>query len=419
MIRPSNIVAALTYVDEAQALRGKDVIDVGREIWRVTAGSRYELWSVFATARGMPGVAAEAKWRTFLSEPDGPDVIERMAREGGWDGGFDRSPTAEEMPADSLWDDMVMSTCGSYVSDHVVSPPRVPIGIGSLNDELGGGIAAGTYTVVGGEGGCGKTALGTFVAYVAMASGDYSPLVYSLEVTEGEVMDRMLSVYTRAEGAELGLEPTWWASSHEDVATRGVDQRAAWSLDQRGRDELVRGYVAEHGTSDPTLAAFMAFSREYAGRYAIRTHVTNVEDICAEIDQVAAEGVRVMPVIDHINVIDPPGGSDGRSEYERVTAVSHALMACAKRNRIPMLVLAEIRNVGEKERDTPRLNWFRGSGHVGYDAGCAVILTSDEARGRDGVVRPIRANVVKNRHGRSGASVPLRFNGATNTFLGE
>ena len=152
-ITPSRLVAALSFIMDPTEVEISmaDMLDIGREIWRVSQGSRYELWSDFAKARGISGQLAEAKWRAYLAEPDGPDVIERLAREQGWDGGFDREAGTEDEPGD-LWGDMVLGTCADYATEHVISPPRSPIGIGSLDMELGGGLASGTYTAIGGEG---------------------------------------------------------------------------------------------------------------------------------------------------------------------------------------------------------------------------------------------------------------------------
>lgn len=412
-ITPSRLTAALSYILDPTEVEIPiaDVLDIGREIWRVSQGSRYELWSDFARARGIAGPLAEAKWRTYLAEPDGPDVIERLARGQGWDGGFDRDAGTEDGPGD-LWGDMVLGTCADYATEHVISPPRSPIGIGSLDKELGGGLASGTYTAIGGEGGSGKTALGVVAAYSAIVAGDFQPVIYSLEVTATEMMDRLLAVHSRVTD---GLQPVWWATARDEVSRRGVDPRAAWSLDGEGRGALVHDYIVGHA-DDPVLAAWRDMQARYVGRFAIRTTVSGVDDVCAEVDALVADGIMPLPVIDHIHVLDPPTGTKADSEYERVTAVSHALMACAKRNRIPMLALAEIRNVGEKERDTPRLNWFRGSGHVGYDAGCAVILTHDGRPNPSESSRTLLAHVVKNRHGRSGGRVPLEFIGGANVF---
>ena len=412
MIKPSRLIAALSFVIDPLdgVLDRQSVLDVGREIWRATDGSRYETWSSFAMANDMSPQAAESWWRSFVADHDGPDVIERLAREAGWDGGFDRS---FDEPG-SVWDEFTMDV-PDFVGGYVIRPPRATTGVWALDQELGGGIASGTYTAVGGEGGCGKTALAVCCAYANMRLGAFRPLFYSLEIPRTEVVARMLSLHSAGEGQ---VPPIRWGELLSAPDGRG--DLDLWAMGEDGRAAYVRDYLERHHgdgateSRDPVLDAFDQVVALMQGNMAIRDGVTGVDDVCAEIDQVVAEGVHVLPIIDHVHVLEPPRSSRADSEYERVTAVSHALMACAKRNHVPMLALAEIRNVGEKERDTPRLNWFRGSGHVGYDAGCAVILTRDEGREERHEGRPIVAHVVKNRHGRSDVRVPLTFEGALN-----
>ena len=405
MITSSNIALALTWVDPEFKLRGTDVLDVGREIWRVTEGSRYELWSAFAEVRGIPQQLREPKWRSFAVEClDSPDVIERLAVEGGWDG-HAVSAHEEEVP-ETLWESMAMSL-PDWQLEHVMSLPSVPFGISSL-DDVTGGIRSGTYTTVAGEPGCGKTALALSVAYRAMAQGEFCPVIYSLEVPATEVIDRLLSVHTNA----VGLDPVWWATVGDDLSRLAGGR---WGMDERRLKDASARLSQEH-PDNAALVAFADFQRRYFGRYAIVDQPRGVDALCAEVDQLVREGIRPFPVIDYLRLLEPPEDKRGSSEYEQTSATSKALMACAKRNRIPMLALAEIRNVGEKERDNPRLNWFRGSGHVGYDAGCAVILTHDSRPNASDSSRMLRANVVKNRHGRSGRSVPLEFIGGANVF---
>ena len=95
-------------------------------------------------------------------------------------------------------------------------------------------------------------------------------------------------------------------------------------------------------------------------------------------------------------------------------------MACAKRNRIPMLVLSEIRKITANERGEPRLDWLKGTSQVGYDAGCVVLLTRDQERDQTGSVeRHVVASVLKNRHGRSNEDARIVFNGGRNMFRSD
>ena len=406
MITSSNIALALTWVDPEFRLRGSDVLDVGREIWRVTEGSRYELWSAFAGARGIPQQLREPKWRAFATEClDSPDVIEDLAREAGWDGG---SVSANELKVpETLWESMA-SALPNWQLEHVMSLPSVPFGISSL-DDVTGGVRSGTYTTVAGEPGCGKTALALSVAYRAMAQGEFCPVIYSLEVPATEVVDRLLSVHTNASD----LAPVWWATVGEDLSRLAG---GAWGMSQGELEDASERLSREH-PDNAAIAAYRDFQGRYMGRYAIIDQPRGVDALCAEVDQLVREGVRPFPVIDYLRLLEPPEEKRGSSEYEQTSATSKALMACAKRNRIPMLVLSEIRKVSSNERGEPRLDWLKGTSQVGYDAGCVVLLTRDQARDEPGSVeRHIVASVLKNRHGRSHENASVIFNGGRNMF---
>lgn len=75
-------------------------------------------------------------------------------------------------------------------------------------------------------------------------------------------------------------------------------------------------------------------------------------------------------------------------------------------------------------KDTPTMDWFRGSNHVGYDAEQAVILTVEREK-RDGRMVPRvdrdgstmgRMTIVKNRTGATGTSVSTALYGWCSTI---
>lgn len=410
-VNSRNIASALTWVDEGMALRGSDVLDVGREIWRVTEGSRYELWSAFGGARGIPRAMLEPKWRSFAVEClDSPDVIGRLAAEGGWPGGY-RSAN-EEPVHETLWESMAAHV-PDWQLEHVTPRPSVPYGIGALDDATGG-VRCGTYTTVAGEPGCGKTALALSVAYRAMAAGEFQPVIYSLEVPALEVTDRLLSVHSNA---THGLEPVWWAHVGEDLARLAGGR---WGMGE-GERAAASVRLGEEHHDNAAIAAYRDFQARFFGHYAIVDQPRGVDELCAEVDELVREGVRPFPVIDYLRLLSPPAEAAGRGEFEQTSAISKALMACAKRNDVPMLVLSEIRKVNQNERGEPRLDWLKGTSQVGYDAGCVVLLMCDRERDarEGGIDRHIRAWVLKNRHGRSGECACMAFNGGRNMFRSD
>ena len=75
----------------------------------------------------------------------------------------------------------------------------------------------------------------------------------------------------------------------------------------------------------------------------------------------------------------------------------------------PLLMLSSLRKLS-KQDDEPTLDWFRGSGVVGYSAWAACVLTRGERRG-DGW-HEARLHVVKNKGGRAQTEHPLKVWGA-------
>ena len=80
-------------------------------------------------------------------------------------------------------------------------------------------------------------------------------------------------------------------------------------------------------------------------------------------------------------------------------AQASAVQRMALSLKVPVLELSSLRKLARGDTD-PTLDWFRGSGVVGYAATAAVILTRGE-EGADGT-RGVGVNVVKNKSGRAG-----------------
>lgn len=400
--------SALEACDPEARLQGDMLLLVGREIYR-TLGS-YRAWSSFAETRGMAPEERSSAWADFGRDPSGEDVVEEWARMNGWDGDEPLPVYYPETP----WERLAAQERMDYVMAHLVHPPIAPTGIPSLDAALGGGIVAGTFTVVGGEPGSGKTALAAVAAYNMASSGAYKVLVYSAEIGKAEFYDRLLSVHTRATGSDP-YSYVFWSSAHSEVDERlGEDEmRRLWGASAEEQERARARYLREHGMSDATVRAWMDFSKTVGRRIVVVSDRVTCDGICEQVSSLTSAGEHVIPIIDHLHAIEPPSGSPD-SEYESVTATSSALMHLAKSCRCPMLVLSELRNIGKDERNEPRISWFRGSGHVGYDAGTAIVLMQDGEETPLG--RPVAAHIVKNRKGRAGEVVPLTFSGAAQEF---
>lgn len=300
-----------------------------------------------------------------------------------------------------------------YALSHAMQPDPVPTGIGRLDKALNGGLPVGTFTVVAGEAGCGKSALACVAQYNAAKAYRY-PVYFSYEMTAQMVVSRLLSVFTadvRAYQEATGvpeserMRQVWWSSTRKvvrDIVGRGISDP---------NEALM--YVNAYATDDPVLAAWDEFGQGWWRWMAVDDSARTISDACERIDGLCEAGIRPMPIIDYLQLATDADGEG--SEYERVTQASGALLACAKRWQIPMLVISSMRNVGREEaKDGPRLSWLRSSGRIGFDAGTVIIMRRDGER--QGSEQPILAHVVKNRVGPYGDAVPLMFNGGKNEF---
>lgn len=319
----------------------------------------------------------------------------------------------ERMTSAQAWARLKAETDFDYAMHHAMQPDPVPTGVAPLDAKLGGGLPVGTFTVIAGEAGCGKSALACCTQYNAGILGKM-PVFFSMEMPAHMVISRLLSVHTskvRESQAARGvpddelMRQVWWSTTHNVV--RNIAGHAITDTYE------ATAYVANNLFTDPVLAAWDDFERHVWRLMAVDDKVSTVSQAIEVVDGLCKAGIRPLVILDYLQL---GADTDGEgSEYERVTKASGQLAACVKRWQIPAMVISSMRNVGREERkDAPTLSMLRSSGRIGFDAGTVVILK--KAGERDGSMQPIEAHIVKNRVGPSGDFVPLLFNGGANQF---
>ncbi|MBR3318706.1 MAG: hypothetical protein IKG21_12890 [Atopobiaceae bacterium] len=302
-----------------------------------------------------------------------------------------------------------------YAMAHIMAPAPVNTGVPKLDHTLGGGIPAGTYTAIAGEGGSGKSALACVIAYEAALSGLF-PVFFSMEMPAEMVIGRLLSIHTsriRELQAARGvpesewMRQTWWSTSH-NLVRKIAGHRIA-------TEEEAELYRAEH-PDDPVLVAWEDFRETIWPYVLVVANIYSIQDACELVRGLYARGIRTLPIVDYLQL-----GADGDDaeasvrEYERISKASVELARLAKDCQIPLVAVSSLRKMGREERkEAPTLQMLHGSGRIGFDCGTAIIIKRDAER--DGAEQPIEAHVVKNRVGPSGTSCKLMFNGGLNMF---
>ena len=299
----------------------------------------------------------------------------------------------------SAWDDaraMCEPPRGWAVDCYLCGPRPLPTGT-PMDDALSGGLMPGV-TVLGGQASVGKSALACHVASSVAARGE-RVLYLTLNDLWGNVVARCMSSWSVGHAREWGGRAFSWsrlpAMRRELAPMRGSDPtRDAFEL--RGRDDALM--AAAHWEDGP------------AQTLAVIDSVTDVPTIERMLRDMADEGeMPALVVVDYVQQWQSGEPETDRSEYGRVSEVAARLQRLSLWGGFPLLMLSSLRKLS-KQDDEPTLDWFRGSGVVGYSAWAACVLTRGEREGdgwREAVV-----NVVKNKGGRSGIKTSMQLWGA-------
>lgn len=316
------------------------------------------------------------------------------------------------------WADNVAAAAAcDFVREYMSRPDPCPTGIAPLDAILGGGLPVGGVTVVGGDPGTGKTSLGVQIVYSAALRG-LKPTYVSIEMPAMACLLRMCSLHAAYTPALPDF--SWGSATPTDEAREQVKRIRENAQDARQAEryitELSWRYVKG---DDPVMQAWRDLEGKIGGAYAVRDDVRDLGDICNLIRDLDADDIYGPVVIDYSQLVTT---ADGQEEYTRMTEVSRRLQEASKGTGVPVVLISSLRKIARTERDSPSLDWFRGSGYLGYDAYCALFLFRDEegdamGRGNAPDLTGVRAYVKKNRNGRSDVECALDLDGAHNRFM--
>lgn len=236
-------------------------------------------------------------------------------------------------------------------------------------DDLITGLAPGQLVVVGARPRMGKTALaGSLLAELGPANPGKTMLMFSMEMTSGEIMQRLLCARSKV-------------SLHE-VRSRGATKQEAEALEAAAQD-LHHSSIIVRDSAGITLPQIVQYSRQVQFRHGLS-----------------------LVVIDYLQLIR---GDPKRNRHEVVAEVSRGLKEMAKKLQVPVLALAQL-NRNAEGSDRPSMADLRESGAIEQDADTLWLLHRPE------VYKPQDTNlkgqaeliVEKQRNGPTG-TVHLRY----------
>lgn len=290
--------------------------------------------------------------------------------------------------------------------------PLWPTGFPLLDEELGGGLRAGTLTLLAGAQGEGKTTFALQMARCAASSG--RPVVFlSFELEAETLLQKAIS----AEAAERSTRLTPLSVRDVRAAFEAADTSGA-GLPER---------LGEHAGG---IEALTAVSRYAALLYIHRSTATQttLDVIAGAVKDVLVEhGVPPLVVIDYLQKIRTP---DHLLEEEKVSRVAQGLKDLSIEFECPVIAISASDRAGLEPGTRMRARNMRGSTALAYEADVVLILSNKA----DVVARHhllYAANngqhfkdwsvvtIEKNRSGRTGGEVEFRKNFDCGRFVAD
>ena len=253
----------------------------------------------------------------------------------------------------------------------------VPTGFKTL-DEKTGGLQPSDLILLAGRPGLGKTSFVLNVVWNAAVVHRKTCAVFSLEMSEMQLVQRLISMTTEIDGNRL----------------------------RRGR------LTPQEFVSISDASAHL----QQAPIYVEESSQLTVTDILAKSRRLQAERGLDLVVIDYLQLIEGAGEDENR--VQEVAAISRSLKAIARELQVPLVALSQLSRQIEMRGTEPMLSDLRESGALEADADLVLFLWQKDRKDRDESV--VRLKLAKHRNGPTG-DFDLHFQSELTRFrdLGE
>jgi replicative DNA helicase len=270
----------------------------------------------------------------------------------------------------------------------------VPTGFDEF-DKMTNGLQPGALNIIAARPSMGKTSLALNMATYAAIEHDIPVLIFSLEMTKEQLVERIVCSEARVEADRLrkgNLSNEDWkqltaAASRIDPAKIYIDDSPSASLQQ------VRSKCRQWRSD---------------------------RQIFTDNDPARVESPKGLVVIDYLQLMQAhtSSGKAMESREREVSEISRGLKAMAKELDLPVVALSQLnRQVEKREDKRPNLSDLRESGAIEQDADLIGFIYRDEFYNKDKTTKPGVAELIigKQRNGPTGAS-ELSFLGKYTRF---
>ncbi|KKQ85832.1 MAG: Replicative DNA helicase [Parcubacteria group bacterium GW2011_GWF2_38_8] len=253
----------------------------------------------------------------------------------------------------------------------------LPTGFRDLDNALSG-LQKSDLVILAARPSIGKTTLALDIARMTSVMYDKSVLIFSLEMSSQQLVDRMLSAQSRVNA---------W-----NLRTGHLSSDREFSQLRDSLDKLAKAKIYIDDQPGNSIVRMKALAR-----------------------RLKAEKGLDLVVVDYLQLMTTSKNYD--SMVNQVTEISRSLKSLAKELNVPVLALSQLSRAIESRGGKPRLSDLRDSGSIEQDAD-VVIFIHREDKGKDESEKTNVAELLieKHRNGPTGR-VELYFDEKTTTFL--
>lgn len=269
--------------------------------------------------------------------------------------------------------------------EHLSANPEekrgVPSGFTSL-DNLLSGFQKSDLVILAARPSMGKTTFALDIARNAALQYGASVGIFSLEMSDQQLVDRMLA------------------------AESGVD---SWKL-RTGRLSNDQEYEALQGAMDKLNKAPIHIIDEAA---------MNIVKMRSAARRLKNEHGLDMLIVDYLQLMSPTATKNSDSMVQQVTEISRSLKILARELQVPVIALSQLSRAVEQRGGKPRLSDLRDSGSIEQDADVVMFIHREDKMNKDKEAeRPNIAEIMVEKH-RNGAvgMAELYFDGQHVRFL--
>ena len=253
----------------------------------------------------------------------------------------------------------------------------VPTGFHDLDQYLSG-LQKSDLIILAARPSMGKTTLALDIARQAAMNHGTPTVIFSLEMSTQQLVDRMLAAQSRVN---------------------------AWNL--RTGNLTAESEFAKIRDSLDSLSKAPIFVDDMAGNSIVR-----MRSVCRRIR--AEHGIGLI-IVDYLQLMSTSKNYDNM--VNQVTEISRSLKSLAKEFDVPVLALSQLSRAVESRGGRPRLSDLRDSGSIEQDADIVMFIHRED-KGKDESEKTNIAEILieKHRNGPVG-KVDLYFDEKTTTFV--